>query len=1067
MPSSSRKPRNKVKKSTTVTSKAKQNKIKEIDRNPKGALVIGGGITGIQAALDLAESGIYTYLLERSPSIGGRMAQLDKTFPTNDCAMCILSPKLVAVARHPNIRLLTNSELNNVTGSAGNFKVTITKHPRFVDENKCVGCGDCATKCPKKVPNEFDLGLSSRKAISVPFPQAVPLVYSIDPENCIYLQKGKCGVCAKICQAGAIDYEQTPESIKLDIGAIIVSTGYDQYDPAALEELGYGLHQNVITGLEFERMLNASGPTLGKIIRKSDEKPPKNILFIQCVGSRDKHRAQEYCSRICCMYAIKEAMIAREHQPDLKDIKILNMEIRAYGKGFEEYYLRARSEGIDFIHGRPAEISENPKNGKLTVRVENVDDGTIQDINIDLVILSSAVIPGKTNKQLSEILDIDLDVHGFFLEWQDASEMSLGSGVYSSRPGIFLSGCAQGPKDIPDSVAQGSAAAALAGKYLRNFRIQRLVEPLPMGTPESEEELRIGVFVCRCGINIGGVLDVPELVKYSKTLPDVVFAGENLYTCSDDTQGLIQEMIKAHSLNRVIVASCTPRTHEPIFRDTCARAGLNPFLFEMANIRDQCSWVHMDEPKEGTEKAKDLLRMAVARAHFLKPLETFSMPITRSALVIGGGIAGMECALNLVDQGVETHLVESAPILGGRLNQLNQLAHITRDPQQLIAEKAKNLKHSGVKIYTNSTLVDIQGYVGNFKVKLEQESSANKSKSNKSNKKSTKTIDLTTGAIVLAIGSELYNPGVEKEYGYGKYPNVVTNLELEERLKSRKVGKKERNITFIQCVGARESHKKNGNLACSRYCCQTTLNQAVELQKAGANVSILHKGIRAFSKYAEELYYTASQEGVRFIEFPEGQIPEIIKNGAAIKVRDIGLNRDLLLPTDLIVLTLAMAPNEAETEKLQNWLKVPRSADGFFLELHPKLGPVETNTVGIYLCGCAQGPKDITDSLNQASGAAAKVAALLSNKELTVEPITACVDDRVCWGCGTCEELCPYGAVQIGETEAGIRLSRVNSALCKGCGVCASSCPSGAMSVRHYSNLQISSMIKAFGEVVE
>ena len=581
------------------------------------------------------------------------------------------------------------------------------------------------------MPNEFDLDMGVRKAIYIPFPQAVPLVYSIDADNCLYLQKEKCGVCSKICKADAVDYTQKPLTIDLDIGAIIVATGFDQFNPAVLEELGYGIHKNVITGLEFERMLNASGPTSGKILRRSDDKPPKNILFIQCVGSRDKHRAAEYCSRICCMYAVKEAMIAKEHQPDLKEIEILNMEIRAYGKGFEEYYQRAKAEGIKFIQGRPAEIYENPKSGELTVSVEDVEEGKIRDIKTDLVVLSSAVIPGKSNKQLSDILNIDLDEHGFFQEANSDIEGSSFSGVLSSRLGIFLSGCAQGPKDIPDSVAQGSAAAALAGKYLAPARrkpVRPTTKPaykkietqiIPDKTALTTEKLRIGVFVCHCGINIGGVLDVPALVKYSNTLPDVVFATDNLYSCSDDTQSIIQDKIKEHKLNRVIVASCTPRTHEPIFRDTCDRAGLNQYLFEMANIRDQCSWVHMHEPEKGTEKAKDLIRMAVARAHFLKPLETFTLPINRSVLVIGGGIAGMECAINLGDQGIETNLVEVAPELGGRLNQLDNLAPFSISPKNLIAEKAKQLRKSGVSVFTNSKIVDINGYVGNFNVTLE------------------------------------------------------------------------------------------------------------------------------------------------------------------------------------------------------------------------------------------------------------------------------------------------------------------------------------------------------------
>jgi heterodisulfide reductase subunit A len=1032
----------------------------------KGALVIGGGISGIQAALDLADSGVVTYLVERSPSIGGRMAQLDKTFPTNDCAMCILSPKLVTVARHPNIRLLTNSEITSVTGSAGKFKVKVTKHPRFIDENKCVGCGECAAKCPAKVPNDFDLALSLRKAIYIPFPQAVPLVYSIDPEHCLYLQKGKCGTCAKLCKADAVDYEAVAETITLDIGSIIVSTGYDQYDPSALEEFGYGLYKNVITGLEFERLLNAAGPTQGKILRKSDGKEPKKILFIQCVGSRDKHRANEYCSRICCMYAIKEAMIAKEHQADLQDIKILNMGIRAYGKGFEEYYQRAKAEGIDFIQGRPAEITEDPKTGKLQVRVEDITLGKIQNIKTDLVVLSSAVVPNKSNKPLAGILDVTLDEHGFFQEVTGS-----GYGMAATREGIFLSGCVQGPKDIPDSVSSGSAAAALAGKYLINSKSESHHILPEVGHVElksskvglEQESPRIGVFVCRCGINIGGILDVPELVKYAKKLPDVVFATENLYTCSDDTQGLIQDSIKEHKLTSVIVASCTPRTHEPIFKDTCACAGLNPYLFEMANIRDQCSWVHMKEPEKGTEKAKDLIRMAVARAHYLVPLESLTTPLIPSAMVIGGGIAGIQCAIDLSAHGIETHLVERQSELGGRLNQLHRLAPNDLAPDKLLKDKLKQLKQNNVKVHPNAKLKEITGYVGNFEVTLEESRSGNISK-NKKNKP--KTINLKTGALVLAIGSDLFDPTAGNEYGSKSKSNIITNSELEQKLMSNGLGKKIRNIGIIQCVGAREYHKSGGNIACSRYCCQTALHQAVELRKAGANVTIFHKGIRAFSKYAEELYFEASQRGVRFVQYPEDRPPVVNKSGTKISALDVSLNQETIVPVDLMVLSVAMTPKIAETEQLQDWLKVPRSTDGFFLELHPKLGPVETNTTGIYLCGCAQGPKDMTDSLSQASAAAAKVAALLSKPELVVEPITACVDDKLCWGCGTCEENCAYGAAQVIKNEEGVKLSRVNTALCKGCGVCASNCPSGAMSIQHFTNQQISSMIEAFGEVI-
>ncbi len=1040
----------------------KKNKKKYLQ---KGALIIGGGISGIQAALDLANAGIMTYLVERSPSIGGRMAQLDKTFPTNDCAMCILSPKLVSAARHPNIKLLTNSEVTSVSGKAGDFKVKITKYPRFIDEDKCVGCGECAAKCPIKIPSEFDLGLGNRKAIFIPFPQAVPMVYCIDDRNCLYLQKGKCGVCAKICKADAIDYEQKPEQISLDIGGIIVATGYDQFDPIAIKELGYSKNKNVITGLEFERLLNASGPTNGKILRPFDKKPPNRILFIQCVGSRDKHRAEEYCSRICCMYAVKEALIAKEHQLNISDLIILNMEIRAYGKGFEEYYHRAQKEGVKFIKGRPARIFEDSKSGEVTVTFEDITAGFISDLKTDLVVLSSAVIPNNSNQNLAKVLDIELDNHGFF------QESGLpGSASESSREGIFLSGCAQGPKDIPDSVAQGSAAAVMVEKYLTDSKIKpaasdkqkqkkisKIDEKAEPITPAQEIlKPRIGVFICHCGINIAGIIDIQALVKYTKGLSDVVFATNNLYTCSDDAQRYIQDMIKEHNLNRVVVASCTPRTHEPLFKDTCERAGLNPFLFEMTNIRDQCSWVHMHEPKAATEKAKDLIKMAVARSRLLRPLEAIDTFIDQSVLVIGGGIAGIQCALDLANQGIKTTLVEQGAVLGGRLRSLNKLAYVELESERLLKKKSRLLVKAGVIVYLNHQIKDILGYVGNFEVILQP--------ANKKNQ-----IKLRIGAIILAIGANLYDPKIKNRYDFGRYSNIITNLNFEELLKKNSKKELIKDITFIQCVGAREIEQKDGNTGCSRYCCQTTLHQAFQAVKAGANVTVLHRGIRAFSKYAEELYYNASEAGVRFIQFPDESNlePRITNKGKTVRVFDISLGQEIVISSDLIVLTLAMIPRELETEQLQKWLKVPRSADGFFLELHPKLAPVETNTSGIYVCGCAQGPKDVIDTLAQASAAAAKAAALVSNNVFSADPVTANVTETLCWGCGTCEELCPYGAALVQETNHGIRVSKVNTALCKGCGVCASNCPTGAMTIRHFTNDQIESMIKAFGEVAE
>ncbi|MEE9151718.1 MAG: FAD-dependent oxidoreductase, partial [Thermoplasmata archaeon] len=682
----------------------------------KGALVIGGGIAGIQASLDLANSGIKVYLVERSPSLGGRMAQLDKTFPTNDCAMCILSPKLVEVARHPNIELYTLSEVTNLEGEKGDFLVTIQKHPRYVDENKCVGCGACAEKCPVKMPNEFDIDLAIRKAIYVPFPQAVPLKYTIDNRNCLYFKlrkkpiidkKGRCMLCVKQCEAEAIDHEMKPTEHYLKVGAIIVATGFDLIDPKIRSEYGYGIFENVLTSLQFERLLSASGPTNGKVVRPSDNMPPRNISFVQCFGSRDHHRGCKYCSRVCCMYTMKEAMLAKEHDSSIENISIFYIDIRAYGKGFEDYFSRAKKD-MNFYRGRPAKISEDAITKDILIRVENTETGQTERIRTNLLVLSPAIVPSEGTGELARVLGVQLDENGFV--------KSSGHGdLRTSRDGIFVCGAIEAPKDIPDTVAQASGAAVKAMQQLLKYRIFEGEEERGEEKFDVLGEPRIGVFVCHCGTNIAGVVDVKDVVKYAKTLPNVVYASNHTYTCSDDSQKNIKETIEKENLNRVVVAACSPRTHEPIFRDTCEKAGINPYLFEMANIRDQCSWIHSQEKEEATAKSKDLVRMAVARAKLLQPLKSSELEVTREALVIGGGIAGISGALDLSRQGFKVHLIEKTPFLGGRVAERSILSPWEVEPAQFLEEKYQALHDdSNINIYLNTELSDIKGFIGNF-----------------------------------------------------------------------------------------------------------------------------------------------------------------------------------------------------------------------------------------------------------------------------------------------------------------------------------------------------------------
>jgi heterodisulfide reductase subunit A-like polyferredoxin len=1550
----------------------------------KGVVVIGGGIAGIQSALDLADSGIKVYLVERSPSLGGRMAQLDKTFPTNDCAMCILSPKLVTASRHPNIELMTLSEVKKVEGEPGNFKVTVLRHPRYVDESKCVGCGECTNVCPVSVENEFDMGLANRKAVYIPFPQATPLKYTVhkrgkspcklacptktntqgyvaliregkfrealelvkkahpfpgicgrvcthpceinckrsevddpisisalkrfiadlevtyddapilpepkekrpekvaiigggpagltaaynltlegyqttvfealpvlggmmwvgippyrlprevikreidaiidlgveiklntpvgekikledlqkeydaifisagahkpfklgiygedldgvfhgvtfmrtvnlkkplkvgervavigggntamdcarsarrfgakevyilyrrsrnempvDPKEveeaeeegvifhfltsptkiltedgknvskieCMRMKLGKpdesgrrrpipitgsefiidvdmvipavsqapdisflpeevqfemtkwdrlavnpttlmtsqegifaggdfvtgpssiiqaiaagergaiaiqkylqgaenleeimkdedlpdisqmvdikdvkreerkkakridiekrlsgfdevelgfteeeaiaeaerclsCGICSeclecvKVCEAKALDHDMTEKEINIEAGSIIVATGFDLIDPMHRTEYGYGYYDNVITGMEFERMLSASGPTGGKVTKPSDGE-----VFIQCYGSRDQLRGCSYCSRVCCMYAMKEAVLAKEHEQSLEDITLYYMDIRAYGKGFEDYFNRSKDEiGVKYFRGRPARITEDPETKALNILVENTETGEAEERKADLLILSSAVIPSEGSEELAKILGVNLDENGFFKERQSNT-----STVETNKDGIYICGCAQGPKDIPDSVAQASAAAARAAMWVTEDHVEE--EKLDVPQIDTQGEPRIGVFVCHCGSNIAGVVDVEAVAEYSKTLPNVVLADHNLYTCSDSTQNDMQKAIIENNLNRVVVASCSPRTHEPIFRDTCEKAGLNPYLFTMANIRDQCSWIHMHEKEAATEKAKDLIRMAIARSRLLDPLVSSELEVAKEALVIGGGISGMTSALDLNQLGYKVYLVEEKPFLGGALADRELLAPEYTPVSEILYQYYRELENSDVTVLNNTKMEGVGGFIGNFEVDLSQKSIGVDPEKctmcgecekvcpvtvdlgyNESLTRSRKAIwhkvngypesyavdfenctecgeclkvcqpncisledrdkvtkhHLEIGTITIAIGSDLYEPK-EGEFGYKTYPNVITNAELEKLLQERKEGeplvlngKELKKIALIHCVGSRETEGFSG---CSRYCCQVALKQANELRDLGIEVADYYRDIRAFSKGAEKLYQNTRLKGVLYFRYTPENKPEILEEDGKLKIRavDTLFGQRIELSFDAIVLSVGMKPKEETMEIIQEMLRIPRSGDGFFMEKHPKLGPVETNTDGIYIAGCAQYPKDVADSISQASGTVAKAVIPMAIGKVKAEGVISVVDKDKCTGCATCEILCPFGAIS--KKEDG--KAEVTAAICKGCGVCRASCPELAITIPHFANNQLIAEIMA------
>jgi len=992
--------------------------------------------------------------------------------------------------RHPLIEVVSNAEVIGCQGEPGNFRVRVRKNPRYVREDLCVACGQCVDVCPMVGGNEFDVGLKARKAIYRPFPQSVPAAYVIEPEACLNLggylsekqrqrlekiQKLKkrrqedyhlkflvCGHCTSACEVDAIDFDMPAEEFDLEVGAILVAVGFQEFDARNLGNYGYGRFPNVVTSLELERMLNASGVTQGHVVRPSDMKTPKRIVFIQCVGARGEG-GRPYCSRFCCMNAVKDSMLVRQHDPEVEEVTILYTDLRAFGKGFDDFVQRSRDEqSAEYVRGRPAKIESLPEDDTLEVFVEDTLGHRQQRIPADLVVLSVAAAPNDGAIKLAEKLGIETDQYGFIARRDPAI-----SAVESTREGIFVCGSAVGPQVIPDCVAQASATAARAQLYLTGHRVEEkeeTVEPLDLSGPP-----RVAVLVCHCGINIAGVLDIDDLVEHAASVPDVVAAKDHLFACSGTGQDELVELIREHRLNRVVVAACTPRTHEPIFRETCARIGFNRYLLEMVNIRDQCSWVHAKERSAAQDKARALIRMGVARARHLEPLHEGEVPITRSALVVGGGIAGIQAATDLAVQGLPVTLVEKTDRLGGRLAEPN-LKHLypnMRLAAEVVEQKVQRLKESGARVLLNTEVENITGFVGNFEVTLTEKSESQKVRSSEPRNEQV----LPVGAIILAIGADLHDP--QGEYGYGKLPNVLTSQELErlffkdEAHTFESVGLagadrgQPKSASFILCVGSRE---EKGFSGCSRYCCPTAIKQATQLAARGIDTTIFYRDIRTISSGAEEMYRQARGMGVLFVRIPPGERVEVVgqEQAEAVRCFDDLLGRRLEVPTDLVVLSVGMRPRQPDTDRLHDMLKASVGLDGFFLERHPELAPVETAVEGVLLAGTVQGPKDIVDSVAQASAAAAKASVFLAYDKVKLDPAVAVVDEVKCRACGKCVEICQFQAPQLVEIAPGIHTARINASLCKGCGTCTSWCPSGAITSKHFTDHQLHAMIDAF-----
>ena len=935
--------------------------------------------------------------------------------------------------------MITNADFLALEGKPGNFTAKLNIRPRYIDADACTACGLCTQYCPKHHSDPYNEGLSITRPIHIDYAQAVPATYYIDPSTCMYIQHDTCQICVPVCQSHAINFNQKPELRDLKVGAVILSPGFGKIAPEVLEKFSYGKHPDVVTAYEYERMTTSSGPFLGEIKCFSDGRHPKSMAFIQCVGSRDLGCDNGYCSSVCCMYAIKEALVTKEHDPEV-DITIYYMDIRTQGRDFDAARERAEAIGIKFVRAKVADVTPWENHLKLTY---STLDGQHKFDSHDMVVLSVGLESPKDAKGISNTTGIELNNYDF-------CKTETFTPLQTSEKGIVVAGAFQGPKDIPESATQASGAAALASIILKTQRgkgTESKEYPDELSITD-DDEVRIGVFVCHCGINISSVVDCPDVAEDSGKMKNVTYFTEQLYSCSQDSQEQIKQTIKDQKLNRVVIAACSPRTHEPLFQETLKDAGLNRNLFEMVNIRDHCSWVHANEPEAATDKSKDLVRMAVSKAAHIQPLPEQTVPVTPKALVLGGGVAGMTVALTLAEQGFESVLVEKSSTIGGNLKKLKNTLAGDTVASYLKTLTAKVNKSAKIDVVTDAALAQTAGFIGNFNSIIE---------SGKGQEKKEQTFD--HGVIVVATGGHEHRPDL---YELGKSKKVVTQQELETNLAGRAKGRAPNSIVMIQCAGSRGEDLNY----CSKVCCNHAIKNILKIKEINpdSQIIVLYRDMRTYG-FAEDSYLEARKKGVIFIPYEVDRRPVVTSQGTNVQVDffDSIMQEEVSMTPDLVTLSVGIVPDG--TAELSKMLKLPTTANGFFLEAHVKLRPVEAAVGGVYICGLAHAPKPVEETIAQAQAAAAKAAIPLVKGVVTVDPIVSSVEQDNCIGCGICTSLCPYGAIIMEKVDKK-RKARTISASCKACGICASRCPTFAISMGGFTNEQLISQIEAFGNKV-
>ncbi len=1010
----------------------------------KKVLVIGGGVGGIEAALELANLGHYVYLVEKSPFLGGLIPSLLKTYPV--CFYCNFFPKLSECENHFNIQTLTQTQIKDIEGQVGQFKVKAIRESRYIDMNKCTSCGLCAEQCPQEIDYPFNGSLRKRKAVYLPHPWAIPHKYVIDKNACLFFKDKSCRKCEEVCPVQAINLGTQSEELELEVDSVIFAAGASLSDPAICERYHYLSLPNVITGMELECLLKDSIKLYGHLVRPSDKKRVKKVAWLQCVGSRELNKDKcGYCSSVCCMYALKEALISRKTSD--VEATIFFMDLRAYGKYFEEYYQKAKDLGIRFVRSRVHALSPSPEEGNVIVKYAD-ENGDLIEEEFDLVSLSVGFHPSADVVAIAQKLGVNLNKYHFV-------ETTSFTPVQTSRPGVYVCGVFQEPKDILDTTTQSSAAVAEVTANLNTLSSSKKMES-PVAW--EEKETKIGVFLCQCLGTISEVIDLEAISQELQADPEIAFCDIYPSLCSLEGRKFIQEKIKELGLSRILIGACSPKLYELHFQALVKEAGVCPYLMEMANLREQCAWPHLEQRELATQKAKALVKMALAKLRLDKAIRRQVALPFKSILVVGGGIAGLVAALQSAKLGFEVYLVEKAEQLGGIVNKI----HLTwkgEDAQAYLKNLLEEVtNHPRIHIYTKAEVVDSSGQIGHFKTSVKTSSGIK---------------HIEHGAIILASGAEGYRP---KEYLYGKHSRVLTSLELQQKIfqQAPEVINAQK-VVFIQCVGSRN----NEHPYCSRICCTQTMKNALLLKERNpqADIYVLYRDIRTYG-FKEDLYREARAKGIVFVRYDVNDLPrvEMLKRPSGrgflpklrVEVNDSLLKKKLILDADIVALATGIVSRE-DNRRLAQIFHVPIDEHGFFKEDVRALSAVNSMAEGVFVCGLAQGPKFIDESIAQAMATASKAAQILYGDQIELTPFVSEVIDENCDGCGYCVEACPFKALRLveymnqGEVK---KVAEVNVALCQGCGVCQATCPKNGIQVANFRLDQFSAMIEAALETV-